>query len=412
MKNKCSFIQAILTILLLIFSFNSIAFAQETTFSGTLSSKTGMALPYTKKSGDYVLSELRAQGELSVFAENSSLYLNGFLVFDESNNKENTDASLKEAWLDYEQDFWALRIGRQISAWGKADGLSVTDILCPKDNTQLLANDYTESRLGIDALRLSVRNESYLIDAYWIPFFTPEKLPSSDFSDDNITLPEAKIKNSEYAVKLCAYWDFADVSLYGFYGFDDEPCMIYTAAANGNIMYSGSYKKIKMFGADAAIPVGELVFRLEGAFFPERYFSYADSFVQYNQLKFLVGLDWMPSAYSFSVQYYADILMDKDSFKYSDSFNDSIGRKQLEHITTLSASKSFLNETLTLSVDLILALNYFDSVFKPKTEYALNDHITFSLEGNFFNKGKNGENGTYGLYKDLSCMIIGFKFSF
>ena len=69
-----------------------------------------------------------------------------------------------------------------------------------------------------------------------------------------------------------------------------------------------------------------------------------------------------------------------------------------------------ISDTLTLSLDGILGLNDFDSVLQAKAEYALSDHITLSVEGDFFNEGKN--TGTYGRFKDLSCLILGGKFSF
>ena len=419
-----------------IFSFPF--FAQETQFSGTLSALAGVALPYTANSGDFVLGETKAQGELSVFAENSTLYANGFVLYDALKNhadaldfvagNESAGIALQEAWFDYTQDFWAVRVGRQISAWGKADGLSVADVLCPQDKTQFAARTYAESRLGIDAARFSLKNETYSLDAYWIPFFTPAALPlggasplkktlfgTTAFSRDDITLPDLHIKNSEYAAKLSAYWAALDISLYGFYGFDDEPFISYSLDEAGAVKISGNYEKMLMFGADAAIPLGETVLRMEAAFFPDRHFgTSAESQIaslmagtqskitqKHNQLKALAGIDWMPASWTITAQYYADTVFGDLS---------AISRERYEHCATLSVSRTFFSETLTLSLDGILGLNDFDSVLQAKCEYALSDHITLSVEGDFFNEGKN--TGTYGRFKDLSCLILGGKFSF
>ena len=413
-------------------------FSQEMQFSGSLSANAGLGLPYTENSYEFVLGEMKAQGELSVSEQKSSLYANGFLIFDALKNSANsldfvsgnekTGGSVREAWFDYTDDFWAVRIGRQISAWGKADGICVTDVLCPKDSTQFAAATYSESRLGIDAARISLKNETYALDAYWIPFFTPASLPLSNgsplkkalfgdiaFSDDDINLPELKLKNGEYAAKLSAYWSLLDVSLYAFYGFDDEPFISYSLAADGSVKLSGNYEKMLMFGSDAAIPLGETVLRLEAAFFPNRHFatsaeSQMSSLLKgteseitqkRNQLKALAGIDWMSGSWTITAQYCVDCVFGN---------LDSIERRHFEHLATLTVSKTLFSETLTLSLDGIVRLTDFDSVIKPKASYALSDQITLWVEGDIFNKGKN--TGEYGRFKDLSCIIIGGKYCF
>ena len=429
-----------------VFSFLFVAAvsAQEIQFSGTLSSQAGIALPYTENSGDFLLGELKAQGEVSVYAQGCSLYANGFVLYDALKNRadaldfvsgdESTGIKMQEAWFDYTAEFWAFRIGRQISAWGKADGLCVADVLCPKDNTAFAARDYSESRLGIDAARLSLKNENCTFDAWWIPFFTPSALPLSDenplkktlfttmqFSDDDISLPETNVKNGEYAIKASAYLASFDVSLYGFYGWEDEPTVSYVPIVENatpvGAHISGEYERMVMLAADAAIPAGETVLRFEGAFFPLRHFgtsaesqisalllgAEAEKSVRRNQVKALAGIDWMPSSWTITAQYYADAI-------FGDI--DALERPRYEHLATLSVSRSFFGETLTLSLDGILGLNDFDSAIQAGAEYSLSDHITLSVEADFFSKGKDGKTGMYGAYRDLSCIIFVGKFSF
>lgn len=46
-----------------------------------------------------------------------------------------------------------------------------------RDETNVVATDYNESKLGIDAARLTLLTDDAQFDAYWIPFFTPSILP-------------------------------------------------------------------------------------------------------------------------------------------------------------------------------------------------------------------------------------------
>lgn len=419
-----------------IFSF----FAQEQKFSGSFSTLSGVALPYTDNSGDFVLGEAKAECEFTAYSEESSLFVNGFVLYDALKNhsdamdfvsgKENSGFSLKEAWFDYTADFWAVRIGRQIGAWGKADGLSVTDVLCPQDQTQFAASTYAESRLGINAARFSLKTDSCSFDAYFIPFFTPSAIPLSEesplkkavfgdtvFTKDNITLPKVTIKNCEYGAKLSSYWTLLDLSLYAFYGFDDEPLISYSLSEDDSVIFSGEYKKMFMVGLDTAIPIGGTVIRMEGAYFPERKFAVSSQNqiealfqgkdgkknVELKQFKALAGIDWMPSSWTITAQYYADAVFGNVKM---------LERKGYEHCTTLSVSRSFFSETLEISVNAILSLNDFDNVIKGNAEYKLTDEISLSVEGDFFNKGKDGKEGTYGKFKELSCLILGGKYSF
>ena len=93
------------------------------------------------------------------------------------------------------------------------------------------------------------------------------------FSRDDVNLPEVAVKNCEYGAKFSAYWTLFDLSLYAFYGFDDEPLVSYSLSENNSLKLSGEYEKMLMFGADTAVPIGETVLRMEAAFFPERKFA-------------------------------------------------------------------------------------------------------------------------------------------
>ena len=129
----------------------------------------------------------------------------------------------------------------------------------------------------------------------------------------------------------------------------------------------------------------------------------SEKLIGLNQLKALAGIDWMPSSWTITAQYYADVVFGEI---------EKIERRSYEHCATLSLSRSLFNESLELSLNGILSLNDFDSVIKGKAEYKLSDQITLNIEGDFFNKGKDGKTGSYGKFRDLSCLIIGGKYTF
>ena len=435
-------------------------------FSGDIETLWGVGAPWTdsdKAAGRLNLGTTNFTGKLDAYYGNSSAYAEATISYDAANTEggnlsRGLNLSLGELWVDYTDSIWGVRIGRQKAAWGKADGIDITNVLCPSDMSSLAAMTSDDSKLAIDAIRFSISGNQFTADAYWIPFFTPAALPleegnslrkfvvpsSVDFplpamnkilklpvTIGKLEKPELAIWNGEYGLRLSGYFSAFDLSLYGFYGWEDTPLLDYTVALGepaipGNpasampkgLTVSGKYKQMTMLGADAALPIGETVLRLETAFFPQRHFQKAaDKIIQEkmktnsevelsekrNQLSALAGIDWMPSGWTLTAQYYCDVLFGQlDTLERKDAYM---------HGATLSLSKSLVNETLELSFSGLLGFNDFDSMLSPSVKYSISDQINIGLKAFIFIPGPD-KDGKYGAYKDLSSLCLNAKFSF
>ena len=403
-------------------------------FSGNIETLWGAGLPWTESDtarGRMTLGETSFTGKIDSYFGNSSALVEGSARYDSIEDSQ--DFSLSECWLDYTSDFWGVRIGRQKTAWGKADGIDITNVICPKDMSSLAVMTANE-KLAIDAVRLSLNGNQFTADAYWIPFFTPAELPLKKgnnlrkyIAPDGVNFeefenPETALWNSEFGLKLSGYFSAFDLSLYGFYGWDDMPFMDYTMTS-GLVTVTGRYKNMAMFGADAAIPIKETVLRMEAAFFPERHFQKSgstiieekmlaaekgssasvESSLQRNELSALAGLDWMPEGWTFTAQYYCDYVFGE--------LENLERKKALQHGATLSVSKKLLSDTLELSLSGVLGLNDFDSFIKPVVTYSLSDQINLSAGAYVFIPGPDRD-GQYGSYKDLSTGYLRCKYCF
>ena len=443
-------------------AFAATVCAQETVFLGSLTSQAGVGLPNTHHNkSDFLLGQTIFDGTIKSYLDEAMVYVNGQIVHDALGAQSTNGSSafvaddgtyalkLREAYIDWKGEMIALRIGRQIVSWGKADDIQITDVLNPRDETNVVASDYNESKLGIDAVRLSLLTEKTQVDAYWIPFFTPSILPlakgnplhSRVFPEevdgiginypekyDDFELPKKRLSKSELALRASTYTSVADLSLYGFYGWDDLPLIRYNPnivfgdgedmpATSYSIDVTGEYKRMYMIGADAAIPAGDFVFRLEGAYFPKRHFQtdvnsqlfkYSEdsrpASKRKNQVLGLAGLDWTPSGgWTITAQYVADAVIDYDS---------DIERKKFEHQATMSIEKSILNETLTIMASGALDLWDFSTASELELDYKLTDAITLSLIGDLYLEGPDGKEGLYGEYRDFSSVTFKGKMSF
>ena len=399
-------------------------------FSGNIETLWGAAAPWTDSdtsAGYFTLGTTTFTGTIDAYYDNSSALAEGSVTYDAVN--KSLEYSVDELWLDYTESIWGLRIGRQKAAWGKADGIDITNVLCPSDMSSLAAMISDDSKLGVDAIRLSLSGNQFTADAYWIPFFTPASLPIDEGSSlrkfvvpetieipvapgvnlaipvtiGGIETPELAIWNGEYGLRVSGYLSAFDLSLYGFYGWDDTPILNYGMTSEA-IVVSGKYERMAMIGADAALPIGETVLRLETAFFPQRHFQKEEGgSLQKNQLSALAGIDWMPSGWTLTAQYYCDAVFgDIDELERTDAY---------QHGATLSVSKSLVNETLELSFSGLIGFNDFDSLLSPSVKYSLSDQISLGASAYIFLPGPDRD-GKYGAYKDLSSLCLNAKFSF
>ena len=462
----------LITILLVLATMFCFADELDVDFSMDAETKLGLRAPWTDPvvyDGRFTLADTSVTskigayyGDFSGYAEFTYNYCLAGTVNSLFKNKDkdtNTTYnsrtfSMNEFWADYSSSFWGIRLGRQKAAWGKADGIDITNVLCPSDMSSFAAMTGDNSTLGIDALRLSFNGDLFTADAWWIPIFTPATLP---FDDNNplrplivplsidfpipalntvlklpinigeFEKPEKKIQNGEYGLKLSGYFSMLDVSLYGFYGWDDIPLLNYGItfsapqfpfpAMPAGLAVSGRYERMAMLGADAALPIGETVIRMEAAFFPKRHFQKsAESILggssafseQHDEIAALVGIDWMPSGWTFTAQYHFDYVRGKlEALKRTDSFT---------HGATFSVSKTFLDETLETSFSGIINFDDFDIMFAPSVKYSVSDQLSISGGAYIFLGGPHSDaddkrDGEYGKYRDLSTFYFSAKFS-
>lgn len=442
--------------------FAGVAFAQELNYSGSLTALAGAGLA-EGNAGKFLAGQLAFDNTLKAYIGDSMFCINGILVADGTQSQSTNGVSnfasddgifslkLKEAYFDYNGGFWSLRAGRQISAWGKADGIQVADILCPQDESNMIASTYKESRLGIDALRVSFMGSFFQSDLYWIPIFTPSTLPLAEksalrkvvFPDryenfaltcpkkwNDFDLPGLKLENSEFAARVGLYFSKFDLSFYGFYGWDDLPFFSYTADSEDTVVVTGAYKRMGMFGVDAAIPVKDFVFRLEAAFFPQRNIQTSaewqagrqlsgldfDASKRSSQLVALAGFDWTPSGgWTITAQYIADAVfatktqanrIERNGLTVVSWEEAPLDRYAYVHRASLTVEKTLFNESLTLSALAFLDLTDLSSATELSAEYSLTDAIKLGLIGNLFFKGINGKDGLYGAYSGLTCLTL------
>jgi hypothetical protein len=409
--------------------------ARENTVAFSGEAETVFASPF---SADRNLTEARTalKARLGAYAGDTELGL----TFNAEYNPlipSRTDAALEEAWIRFsptaERLSFSLSLGRQFISWGAADGLILTDIVCPQNLSAYAGLDFSKSRLPVDGLGLRLGFSGFSfgdfsIEALWLPVFTAAKLPLeqdnplnavlfpafvSPLTESSVESAKPKtIADGEYGIRLSFYSPFFDLSLCGFYGWNDIP--YYSGSVAGAPPYSlhPAFNRILMAGGDMSIPAGDLLFRLEAAYTWGGRFNPDDAAitmasgnltpVEKDRLQMLAGLDWNPGSWTITAQYYEDILPQKAG---------GLERDWRKNAATLSVSRSFFHDTLSLSASGYLGLNDFDTAAGAEAAWKLSDELELSLGTDLFFGGIDG-GGDYAVYEDISCIWIRARYRF
>ena len=174
-------------------------------------------------------------------------------------------------------------VGKQFIRWGKTDLLNPTDRFAPRDYLEVVDNEF----LGVTAARLTFEKGNDTVDLVWQPRFTPSRLPL--FNQRWVVLPEVPIRDagarypgrSQFGVRWNHVGAGFEYSLSCFDGFNHLPLLAPQVVLNPTRVYlTRLYPSLRMYGADAAVPLKWLTLKAETAWFTSRS-GQADEYVLY-----------------------------------------------------------------------------------------------------------------------------------
>jgi hypothetical protein len=226
---------------------------------------------------------------------------------------------LREAFVDLKFGRLDVRAGRQIIAWGRADGVNPTDTLSGQDLTLLVPDD-VDRRLGTTAVRASYYVGDVSLTGVWLPefrgheFALPAPPPGVAFVREDDQWP-----GDQRAVRVEQTGRAVDWSVSYFHGKDMAPDLGADFAAAGLQARSQrqtprilvSHHRVRVFGADMTANLGRFGLRAEGAFVATEDSHGSDPFIK-NPFVFVVaGTDrtW-GGLLNLNVQYLCRYLLD------------------------------------------------------------------------------------------------------
>ena len=164
-------------------------------------------------------------------------------------------------------------VGKQFIRWGKADILNPTDRFAPKDFLSVTDPGF----LAILATRIIYDTGSDSVDLVWQPRFTPSRTPL--LNERWTVLPPSlsaiplRDLGSEFAGRSSfgARWNHVgsgyEVSASFFDGFNYLPVFQGAPVVDGTIEFQRQYPALRLYGADAAIPLRWFTAKTEAAYY-------------------------------------------------------------------------------------------------------------------------------------------------
>jgi hypothetical protein len=318
---------------------------------------------------------------------------------------------LREAFVDVRFGQLDVRLGRQIIAWGRADGVNPTDNLTGEDLT-LLAPDDDDRRLGTTAVRASYYLGDVSVTGLWLPEFRglrfplPPAPPGLSFVRDVREWPgdqwAVRVEQTGRAVDWSAsYFDGRD--LFPDLGLDDDAPRIRL-----------THHRVRIAGADMAANIGRFALRAEGAYVETEDATGDDPFTK-NPFVFLVlGGDRTFREYlNLNVQYlYRFVVAYQTAPPAIVASQQAVLNSQarrVQHGMSFRVAHKWLRETLEAECAAAAFFGPRGLDIRPKISYAVTDHWKVLVGAEVF---RGESSSVFGLLRPNTTTYLEVRWSF
>ena len=301
---------------------------------------------------------------------------------------DTTRLEIDTATLSWRRRSTVLTLGKQTVAWGKLDGLQVTDRFAPVRQRDFILTDTRPERIS----RWGARFEHDLGDwrADWAlaldptvsqlarpgdrffptaprnraGFLAGAALPPVTVSDRNAVFEDATL-----GLRLSRRLRGADFAVLALSGPDTDPVFAAGGPATSPAV-TLDYPRRTLVGITGSRTAGEFVLRGELAHVPDQAVNVAPGLESDDRARWLAGIgaDWSaPGDVFVNAQIGIDHIADGAA---------SLTRPGTDTIATLRAQKGFVRDTVYLRGEYIGSLSDGDGVIRPMVEWQATDTVT------------------------------------
>lgn len=332
-----------------------------------------------------------------------------------------TKATLLEGYATIHFDKADLRIGKQIVAWGRADGLNPTDNLTPRDFVALLPFE-DDQRFGTTAIRLDAfLSRKHTLTVFFTPFFEPSKVPLPSAGRILVkNTPARTASNGELGLRLDKIGESLDWSVSYFRGFSLLPDQFLIGAGASGITAELRYNRISVFGGDIARNYGRFGFRGEVAYMDTADDAGTDPSVRNSNLYWIAGVDRTfferlnvnLQFFQRRVRHQRDPQSIADSAERRIAIENSILDGQADRITdgiTFRISNKWFNDTLEAELFAVTNFTRVNCFIRPLVTHAFSDRWKGSIGAELYCGAAETQ---FGSLKSNRGMFVELRYGF
>lgn len=324
---------------------------------------------------------------------------------------------LLEGYATVHFDRADLQIGKQIIAWGRADGINPTDNVSPRDYTVMLPFE-DDQRLGVTALKLDYYlSQEYTLTVLAAPLFEPSDVPVPSGSIMSVRRPGSGLANTQVGARLNKVGGDFDWSVSYYRGFSLLPTV--QAGELGSAL-DLHYDRISVVGADFARNFGRFGLRGEIAYVNSADDSNRDTFVKHPYLFWILGVDRTFYEYlNFNVQFFERLdltyqdpgaIADPQLRRAADLNGILEGLTEYtNHGMSFRISEEWMNETLRAEVFGVSDLTGNSYYLRPLVTWAFTDNLKGTVGANIYGGGQRTQ---YGIQVANSGAFVELRYGF
>ena len=362
-------------------------------------------------------------------------------------DKSESVYDLREVYLAYYPDWGEVKIGKQIHAWGAADGNNPTDNLNPYDYYHLFQPGAGQ-KIGTMSMATKLYFGNYQIEGVFIPKYETNRMPFGEKDFPLVIVEEPKIDypvddELEFGIRIQTTVGESDFGLSILSGNDRTPSVLTVTptmdkSGQRRIIPQLGYRATTVWGLDFVTFSGDFTVRGEGAIFQTRtpllklnLFKISDNLYEFQQevvySQYVLQVEYTTEDdIMISAQFIGSNVMKKRYDWYHSLSRESVdfpvGEFQAGMGTpfALFAEKAILINSSTIIMDDRLEIKGTAMVNLDETGYMINTSLGYSPWINWkFEMGllhfigdKNDEENAFSLMEDFSHLKTAVFYNF
>jgi hypothetical protein len=320
---------------------------------------------------------------------------------------------VREAFVTFASGPLEIRAGRQIVAWGRADGINPTDNLTGQDLT-LLAPDDSDRRLGAAAARATYSYRDLSFTAIWLPEFRPHRIPLPPIVGE-LTASGSEWRPEQFAIRVEQIGRAIDWSVSAFNGRDLNPDLGLRDA-----QLELTHHNVAVFGADATGNLGRFGLRAEAAYVRTEDGQGNEPFVKNPFFSVVAGADRTYREHmNVNVQYlYRLVTGVARAAPVASEFADLVANQQMvlsgqtrrhSHGASARVSYKWLHDTLEGEIASAAYARPWGATVRPKVTYAVSDRMKLLIGAELY---RGDAASVFGILRDNSGAFAEMRWSF